>query len=179
MGKALLVIDVQNDYFPDGKFPLWNSDATLERTLHAIARAHDADIPVILVQHIADASLGAAPFFNAGTHGAEVHARVLEAAKGAPIVVKAFADSFVKTTLEDTLSRLGITELLVCGMMTHNCVTHTAISKSAEKYDVTILPDACTTVSEILHLIALHALSTRVRLSPVDEALPPRAVKSG
>jgi nicotinamidase-related amidase len=85
--------------------------------------------------------------------------------------VKAFADGFEKTTLEETLVRLGVTELLVCGMMTQNCVTHTAISKAAEKYAVTILPDCCTTVSEVLHLIALHGLSTRVKLVPSGEAL--------
>jgi nicotinamidase-related amidase len=51
-------------------------------------------------------------------------------------------------------------------MMTQNCVTHTAISKSAEEYKVAILPDCCTTVSEMLHLIALNAVSTRVPLIP-------------
>jgi nicotinamidase-related amidase len=61
--------------------------------------------------------------------------------------------------------------LLVCGMMTQNCVTHTAISKAAEKYSVAILVDCCTTVSEILHLIALHAVSTRVKLMPSSEVL--------
>jgi nicotinamidase-related amidase len=57
-----------------------------------------------------------------------------------------------------------VEELLICGMMTQNCVTHTAISKSAEKYRVAILTDCCTTVNEMLQLIALHAVSTRVRL---------------
>jgi nicotinamidase-related amidase len=79
-------------------------------------------------------------------------------------VTKAFADSFVDTTPEATLAKLGVEELLICGMMTQNCVTHTAISKSAEKYRVAILTDCCTTVTEMLHLIALHAASTRVRL---------------
>ncbi len=48
---------------------------------------------------------------------------------------------------------------------------HTAISKAAEKYGVTILPDCCTTVSEILHLVALHTVSTRVKLVPSSEVL--------
>ena len=171
MEKALLVIDLQNDYFPGGAFPLWNTDATLEGVERAIARAREKGVPVVLVQHVADGSQGLAPFFNDGTPGADVHPRVLAAAAGAPVVVKAFADSFVKTNLEETLAKLGATELLVCGMMTQNCVTHTAISRSAEKYGVTILVDACTTVSEMLHLIALHAVSTRVSLRTVDEAI--------
>lgn len=169
MSKALLVIDLQNDYFPDGKFPLWNVDAVLQNIERAIAAANDRGIPVIHVQHVA--KQGMAPFFNEGTFGAEIHPRIRAAAPNAPIVVKEYADSFEKTDLEETLSRLGVTELLVCGMMTQNCVTHTAISKAAEKYDVTVLPDCCTTVSEILHLIALHALSTRVKLLPSSDAL--------
>jgi nicotinamidase-related amidase len=171
MSKALVVIDVQNDYFPGGRFPLWNAEATLDRVEAAVQQAHARGVPVVIVQHVADAAAGVAPFFNRGTPGAELHPRLRAAAGAAPIVVKAFADSFVNTTLEDTLGRLGATELLICGMMTQNCVTHTAISRSADKYDVAILPDACTTVNELLHHIALHAVSTRLRLVPASEAL--------
>ena len=169
MKKALLVIDLQNDYFPGGKFPLWNTDVILENIERAIAKASTQGIRVIHVQHVA--KQGMAPFFNEGTPGAEIHPRILTAAPKAPVIVKEFADSFEKTNLEETLAKLGVTDLLACGMMTQNCVTHTAISKAAEKYNVTILPDCCTTVSEILHMIALHALSTRVKLVASSEAL--------
>src|SRR5262249_48636043 len=100
MSKALLVIDVQNDYFGAGKFPLWNTDATLEGVERAIALARAKDVPVVLVQHIAPGSDG--PFFNEGTPGAELHPRIRRAAPDAPVVVKTFADSFVKTTLAET-----------------------------------------------------------------------------
>jgi nicotinamidase-related amidase len=171
MSKALVIIDVQNDYFEGGSFPLWNTEATLANIEGAILRARTRDIPVVIVQHIANSSQGIAPFFNSGTTGAELHPRILAAAPNAPVIVKEFADSFVKTTFEETLAKLGATDLLLCGMMTQNCVTHTAISKSAEKYDVSILVDGCTTVSEMLHNIALHAVSTRVRLVPSTDAL--------
>ncbi len=164
--KALIVIDLQNDYFPGGKFPLWNSDKTLENIKSAIAAANEKEIPVINVQHIANSKMGIAPFFNEGTVGANIHSEIIEAAPNAKVVVKEFADSFEKTNLEATLKEFYINELLICGMMTQNCVTHTAISKKAEKYKVTILPDCCTTVDEMLHNIALHALSTRIELRP-------------
>lgn len=171
MNKALLVIDLQNDYFQGGKFPLWNDEGTLQNIVKAIEMANSKKIPVIIIQHIANSSKGIAPFFNEGTTGADVHPRIIEAAPDAPVVVKEFADSFVKTTLEETLAGLGTTELLICGMMTQNCVTHTAISKSAEKYEVTVLADCCTTVSEMIHLIALNALSTRVTLAASNDVL--------
>ena len=171
MTKALLVIDLQNDYFPGGKFPLWNTDAVLKNIERAIETANAHGIPVIHIQHIANSRMGSAPFFNEGTPGADIHPRILAAAPKAPIVVKEFADSFEKTTLEATLTKLGVTELLICGMMTQNCVTHTAISKAAEKYSVSVLVDCCTTVDEMIHNIALHALSTRVKLVPSSEVL--------
>lgn len=171
MNKALLLIDLQNDYFPGGAFPLWNAEAVLAHVERAVARARAAGAPVIHVRHIADPAAGLAPFFNAGTPGADIHPRVRAAAPDAPVVVKAFADAFHRTELQPTLAGLGVTELLVCGMMTQNCVTHTVLSKAAEKYRVTVLPDCCTTVSEILHQIALHALGTRVPLVPSAQAL--------
>jgi nicotinamidase-related amidase len=168
---VLIVIDVQNDYFPQGKFPQWNTESVLENIKTAIGKANQANIPVILVQHIADSSKGIAPFFNEGTEGAETHPDILAAAPNAIVVKKAFADSFFHTTLEAELQQLAVTDLWICGMMTQNCVTHTAISKSAEKYAVSVLPDCSTTVSEILHLIALNAISTRVPLVPSTDLL--------
>ena len=168
---ALIVIDLQNDYFANGKFPLWNSEATLNNIESAIGKAKAKGIPIVLVQHIARANKGIAPFFNEGTPGAAVHPRILAAAADAPVVIKEFADGFHDTTLEATLAQLGIDELLICGMMTQNCVTHTAISRSADKYKVSVLSDCCTTVSEILHKIALNALSTRLVLVPAETAI--------
>ena len=171
MGKALIVIDIQNDYFPGGKFPLWNTEETLAAAVAAIRRAQDKGIPVILIQHVADASRGIAPFFNQGTEGVELHPTIRDAAAAAPVVVKSFADSFHQTTLAETLAGFGTTELLICGMMTQNCVTHTAISKQAENYEVTVLTDCCTTVDQMIHLIAINALSTRVALATAEEAI--------
>lgn len=85
MPKALLVIDLQNDYFPGGKFPLWNTEAVLQKIEKAIERGTTQGIPVIHIQHIANSKMGIAPFFNEGTTGAEIHTGILTAA---PVVVK-------------------------------------------------------------------------------------------
>jgi nicotinamidase-related amidase len=170
MRKALLVIDLQNDYFPGGQYPLWQADATLARTLDAMASARAAGLPVVLVQHVADPAKGVSPFFNAGSEGVQIHAAVRAAAPDAPVVVKGHADSFRDTTLEATLQELGVDALLVCGMMTQNCVTHTAISRAAERYDVSVLGDCCTTIDPMVHGMALNALAPRVPVVPAGEA---------
>lgn len=171
MKKAILIIDLQNDYFSNGAFPLWNADNTLLNIKNAITLAKEKNIPIIHIQHIANPENGISPFFNKNTHGVEIHPEILAEAPSAPIVIKQYADSFHKTNLEEILAKLEITDLLVCGMMTQNCVTHTAISKSAEKYNVTILADCCTTVSEMLHLIALHAVSTRTKIANYKDVI--------
>ena len=149
--QALLVIDCQNDYFPLGKFPQYNTEQYLSNTKKAIQHAQAKDIAIIIVQHIADPTQGIAPFFNKGSSGAELHPELLELVGDAPIVVKHFADSFEQTNLAVLLQALQVTELLISGMMTQNCVTHTAISKSAEKYQVSVLADLCTSVDEMIH----------------------------
>lgn len=171
MSKALLVIDLQNDYFPGGKFPLWNTEKTLENVLIAIDRANRRGIPVIHIQHIADPEAGIAPFFNEGTEGAAIKTEVLDAAPSSAIVIKHHADGFYKTNLSEILTGLEAEELILCGMMTQNCVTHTAISKSAEQYGVTIIPECCTTVNEAIHAFALNAVSTRLKLAGIEEAI--------
>lgn len=159
MSQTLIVIDVQNDYFPGGKFELWNAEQTLENCLKAIEETKATGGSIVLIQHLVD---GPGPFFARGTVGAEIHPRILEAAPDAAIIAKHHADSFRQTTLKAHLDEQGATDLLLAGMMTHNCITHTALSSEAESYNVRILGPATTTVGEIIHLLALHALSDRL-----------------
>lgn len=169
--SALIVIDLQNDYFENGQFPLWNAEAVKEQNIALIKAANAKHIPVFLIQHIADPAQGIAPFFNEGTEGVAVHADIQAAAPEATTVVKHFADSFLNTELDTLLQNAGVEEIYLSGMMTQNCITHTALSKSAEKYTVKVISDACTTQSEILHLIALHALAPRAELTEVAQSL--------
>lgn len=62
MSQALLVIDIQNDDFPSGMFPLWNSDAVMENVERVIGKANAKGVPVILIQHIANSKQGLLPF---------------------------------------------------------------------------------------------------------------------
>lgn len=84
------------------------------------------------------------------------------------MVEKQHADSFLNTTLSDVLRAQNIRELVVCGMMTQNCVTHTALSPAASDYSVRVLSDACSAPDAMVHGIALRALSDRVPLMTLD-----------
>lgn len=165
--QALIVIDIQNDYFPNGKYPLWNSDATLNNILQAIETAQHNAMEVIVVQHIAQGEH--APFFVANSEGVELHSRLLAVSPDSVIITKHSADSFWQTDLDAVLTQFEVQNVFVAGMMTQNCITHTALSKTAEKYQISILKECCTTVDEMLNNIALNALSTRVPLLTTEE----------
>ncbi|WP_421864458.1 cysteine hydrolase family protein [Motiliproteus sp.] len=175
--SALIVIDVQNDYSDEGQYPQWQAEETRQKIETLMQQAQQRDLPIILVQHRADNSRQPAPFFNPDTVGVEIHPSIIERAPEAPIVIKQHADSFLNTTLEQELAKLDTQALLICGMMTHNCVTHTAISASAAKYQVRFVSDCCTSVDPMVHAIALNALSDRVELIESDQLFP--AVQSG
>lgn len=169
--KALVIIDPQNDYFSGGLYPLANTDAELSRLLQLIDTATKAGWPVIFVQHIVPKGPQPGPFFNEGSEGAAVHPQLLAAAPNAHIVTKHHADAFDDTELPALLQTLDVKELLLCGMMTQNCVTHTALSPVAVQYAVTVIGDACTTREELLHHIALRALARRVNVVSCEALL--------
>ncbi|SET19429.1 isochorismatase family protein [Thorsellia anophelis] len=165
---AFILIDLQNDYLEGGLFPLYNTKAVIEQNLKVIDFAKQTQNEVVHIQHVADPAMGIAPFFNEGSEGVKITNDILSAAPDSKIIIKHFADSFEQTELDNWLKENKIERIVLSGMMTQNCVTHTALSKHAEKYEIVVLSDACTTVSEILHLIALHAISPRVKIETLD-----------
>lgn len=159
MKKALIVIDVQNEYFPGGKLELWDLDRTLKNTIAHIETARNVGTPVILIQHEYE---NEAPFFQKDSEGAKIHGKVLAAAgQDTPIIKKSFADSFHQTNLSEVLKEFKAEHLLICGMMTQNCVAFTSLSPETQNFSkVTVLGDACTTFNELTHSLALDGLST-------------------
>jgi nicotinamidase-related amidase len=168
MSEVLLVVDAQNDFFEGGRFPLWEPEAACARIVAEIARAHAAGTPVVLIQHVEEA--GGAPFFEAGTPGVALHPHVVAAAPTAPVVVTASADAFEQTSLAALLVELGATSLRVCGMMTQHGVAYTIRAPAAEGYPITLVTDACATVSPGLHDVAVRELAGRVTLARGDGA---------
>lgn len=161
MKKALLVVDVQMEYFPTGLYPQWEVEQALAKTKDAVQHFRDKGELVVLIQHIATQE---SPIFKPDGTGIDIHPEVLALAVDAPIVVKSRADSFLKTNLAEILLEHEIEGIVVCGIMTQNCVTHTALSLNAANYQVQVLAEACTAPDAMIHQIALSALSDRVEM---------------
>jgi nicotinamidase-related amidase len=142
MTKALLVIDIQNDYFPGGKMELVGAIEAANNAARVQRHFREAGLPVIHVQHIALSQ--SASFFLPNTHGAEIHESVLPI-DGEAVVVKHFPNVFRETNLAGLLSGAGVTDITVVGMMTHMCVDTTVRAANDAGYKVTLIGDACAT----------------------------------
>lgn len=164
MTRTLLVIDIQQDYFPNGALPLWQGEETEGRIVSAIAQARAAGDKIVLVQHVSTATTG---LFAAGGPGTAIRPDILAAAGDAPVVIKRSADAFQDTDLATHLA--GTEELLVCGMMTQNCVVFTAMSRAADEFKVRVIGDLCTAPTEVVHRIALNALNSKLQVSTASD----------
>lgn len=156
MDKALIVIDAQNDYLSDGRFPLWNIDTTSEHISNKISEYERTGDIVIFIQHL---SPQGAAFFDETTDGCEVISKLTSLSPGHLIVTKKHGNSFDETNLNDLLITHNINHIELCGMMTQNCVLFTAISEQAKKYKLSVLGNCCTSVSPVIHAVALRGLS--------------------
>lgn len=139
---ALVVIDIQNDYFPGGAMELEGAEAALVKAAHAIRSFREKNLPVIHVRHLSVRP--GATFFLPGTRGAEIHASVQPAASET-VIEKNFPNSFRNTGLKETLERHNIKNLVIAGMMTHMCVDASVRQAADLGYKVTLLGDACAT----------------------------------
>jgi len=142
MNQALLLIDIQNDYFENGANPLEGSLHASINASRIIGRFRDESLPVIHIQHIAVSPT--ATFFLPDTFGAEVHENVkpLESEK---LFVKHFPNSFRETGLLEYLKEKEITDLVICGMMTHMCIDTTVRAAKDFGFNITLIGDACAT----------------------------------
>jgi nicotinamidase-related amidase len=139
---ALLVIDIQNDYFPGGAMELEGADAAAANAAGALAKFRDQGLPVFHVRHLS--TRPGATFFLPGTPGAEVHASVAPR-EGEIVVEKNFPNSFRGTALQTYLDKHKIKNLTIAGMMTHMCVDASVRQATDLGYKVTLLADACAT----------------------------------
>jgi len=139
---ALVVIDIQNDYFPGGAMELEGAEAAGAKASEALAHFRAKKLPVIHVRHLSVRP--GATFFLPGTRGAAIHSSV-SPLEGETIVEKNFPNSFRSTRLEEILKGCGVKNLVMAGMMTHMCVDASVRQAADLGYKVTLLADACAT----------------------------------
>lgn len=144
MNTALLLIDIQDDYFPGGAMELAGSREAGEQAAALLAAFRDKARQVIHVQHVS--TRAGATFFLPDTPGVEIHPCVAPQA-GETVIRKHFPNSFRETTLLDQLRSRQITDLVIAGMMTHMCVDTTVRAAFDLGFACRLAHDACATRS--------------------------------
>lgn len=140
--RALLVIDVQNEYF-SGKLPVTYPSNSMENILKVCNSAKEEKIPIVVVQH--SSSTPNTPF-EKGSDGWELHDKIKKIDYNY-YVEKTLPSSFVGTNLEEWLEKNSIDTVVIAGYMTQMCCDTTARYAKHLGYSVEFLADATGTLA--------------------------------
>ena len=153
MKSALILIDIQNDYFPGGKNELYHAEQAGASAGKALDYYRRNKLPVIFIQHVSDAS---SSFFVPNTEGVNIHPCVAPRADE-KVIIKHTPSSFLGTNLLEELQKLEITDLVLAGMMSHMCVDTTVRAARDLGFSNTLLEDASTTCDMVRQDIRIPA----------------------
>ncbi|HBP40666.1 MAG TPA: cysteine hydrolase [Halomonas sp.] len=141
--RAIIVVDIQNEYFPGGKLLLQGIEEAAANAAKVIEHARSAKDLVVYFQHeSADPEI---PFFTPGTPEVAIHSMVAPLEQET-VVVKNFPNSFRETGLKELLDQKNIEEVVIIGAMSHMCIDATSRAASDFGYKTTIIHDACATL---------------------------------
>ena len=145
MKTALLLIDIQNDYFPNGKMELRNPVEASEYANQLLQHFRTNSEPIFHIQHVAIKD--DATFFLPNTEGVHIHESV-RPLREETVIVKHYPNSFRETNLLEQLKRLNIEHVVVCGMMTHMCIdatvrAHSILAFNVPLYMMLVLQKTC------------------------------------
>lgn len=140
--NALVLIDIQNDYFSGGKMELVGSESAGENAAKLLSSFRQKELPILHIQHIS--TRHGSTFFLPDTSGVNFHAPVSPLA-GEIVITKNYPNAFRETTLLQQLRGLKIDSLIIAGMMTHMCVDTTVRAAYDLGFTCTVAHDACAT----------------------------------
>ena len=140
--KVLIIIDIQNDYFEGGANPLIGSIEASKNAKALLKDFREKSLPVIHIQHFS--TRAGSTFFIPNTKGAEIHENVMPIS-GEKVIAKNYPNSFRETGLLDYLKSNNITDLVICGMMTHMCIDATTRAAKDFGFTCVVIGDACVT----------------------------------
>lgn len=154
MKTALIVIDIQNDYFPGGRMPLDGMEMTARNCQALLEKFRVLKAPTFIVQHLFN--IPTAPFFIPNTHGAELHESISPIAQDR-VIVKNAVNCFLGTKLLQELQQAGVESVVICGAMSHMCVDAAVRAAADFGFQCTLAHDACATCAQEFNGITIPA----------------------
>ena len=139
---GMILVDLQNDYFPGGNMQLVGIEAAAANARLLLDTCRRSGRAVIHVQHL---SVGpGATFFLPETEGAKIQATIAPIGDET-VVVKNYPNAFRDTALLDILKKRNIHDILMCGAMSHMCIDATVRAAFDLGFTCTLAEDACAT----------------------------------
>ncbi len=145
---ALILVDIQNDYFEGGRWPVDKMQAVSANAARLLENARKKEEMVIHVRH--EIPSDSAPFFRPGSKGAEIHASITPVA-GEIVILKHRPNSFAGTSLQADLEAGEITDVVICGAMSQMCIDATSRAAVDLGYGVTVIEDACGAKEQVFN----------------------------
>lgn len=142
MNQALILVDIQKDYFQGGKMELVGMEEAADNAKSVLRKFREKGLPIFHIQHIS--MQPGASFFLPDSDGAHIHDTV-EPLGGEPVFEKHFPSSFRDTGLLAKLQNQGIEEIIVCGAMSHMCIDTTVRAAFDLGLRCIVVADACAT----------------------------------
>jgi nicotinamidase-related amidase len=142
MQQTLLLIDIQNDYFPGGKMELVGSSAAGSKAQRLLRSFREKALPIVHIQHLSTRQ--GATFFVPDTVGVQFHECVTPAAQEM-VFQKHYPNTFRETPLLEYLRSLSTTRLVIAGMMTHMCIDTSTRAAADLGFECVLTGDACAT----------------------------------
>ena len=142
MNKCLIVVDLQNDYFPGGKMELVGIEEAAENARILLTEFRKTKLPIVHIQHISIPPN--AFFFLPGTDGAKINDKVTPQ-EGEAVVLKNYPNSFRDTSLSEILKNAHVDNLVICGAMSHMCIDATTRAAFDLGFHCVVAEDACAT----------------------------------
>ena len=180
MKTALLLVDIQREYFPGGAMPLEGVAEAVCQAKKLLAYFRYNHLPAVFVEHV---SLDPeATAFRPGSPGVSFYSSIRPLA-GETVVRKHHPNSFRETNLLEWLQTNEVSRLVICGMMTHMCIDATTRAACDHGFECIVAADACATrdlvfagetvPAAMVQRAFLAALSgTFARVMNTDEIVP-------
>jgi nicotinamidase-related amidase len=140
--QGLILVDIQNDYFPGGNFELVAVEQAAKNARKLLQQFRGKQSPIFHIQHISKQPQ--ATFFLPNTKGAEIHESVTPQ-PDEMVIVKHFPNSFRETRLLEYLKSSEVEEVVIGGAMSHMCIDATTRAAFDFGFQCTVIEDACAT----------------------------------
>lgn len=140
MKKALIIVDIQNDYFENGAWELVGATKASLKAKEVLEHFRQEQELIVHIQHFNTRE--GAVFFKPNTQGVKIHENV-KPQNTEKVIAKNFPNSFRETELLAYLQSNQITDLTIIGMMTHMCIDATTRAAKDFGFNCTVISDAC------------------------------------